>query len=409
MTLAAPTPAPRGGPPVNFTWLSNPLDWRPVDRLILLGALTLLAPGLFGAVMAAGLTMAPVYFNAGRVHGMLGFYAVHVLLLAIFLVGAWRRRAREDHWPAFENFIIASFVVVVLLSSWMVGTHFTQGLLLLFLGINITSALADVRKIKVAYLAACAVFAALAAGDLLGLLPHAPLFAKLPQHADGTPLAGWIAAEVQLAVVLLAISAISMAAINRWVERENLFREMSTVDGLTRLTNRRSFIERGQSELSRAQRTGPSPVACVMVDLDHFKKINDTYGHHAGDQVLVMASTIMMESARQYDEVGRYGGEEFAILLPGAAMADAAAVAERIRARIAATVVEVDGKSIPMTASFGVSCFPAPGIENLNDLLKAADVALYRAKDSGRNRVCLAATAPGDEDDAASAAGPARA
>jgi diguanylate cyclase (GGDEF)-like protein len=126
-----------------------------------------------------------------------------------------------------------------------------------------------------------------------------------------------------------------------------------------------------------------------MVDLDHFKRINDTWGHHAGDQVLVAASAILMESARQYDEVGRYGGEEFAILLPGVALDDAALVAERIREKIAATRVEVDGNSIAMSASFGVACYPSPGIENLNDLLKAADKALYAAKESGRNKVCV--------------------
>lgn len=172
---------------------------------------------------------------------------------------------------------------------------------------------------------------------------------------------------------------------------------MSTIDGLTRLTNRSSFIARGQSELSRARRV-PAHVACVMVDLDHFKRINDTWGHHAGDKVLVVASSILMEMARQYDEVGRYGGEEFAILLPNATIDGAAAVAERIREKIATTSVEVDGQKISMTASFGVACYPAPGINDLNDLLKAADKALYEAKESGRNRVVQAREAEDSEE-----------
>ncbi|HET8731085.1 MAG TPA: GGDEF domain-containing protein [Moraxellaceae bacterium] len=376
--------------PEGFALLSNPLDWRTIDRLILLGALTMLAPCLFGVVLWLAGHRVPEFFRPGPLQALLSFYALHALCLSLFLVKAWKRRATVDYWPAFENFIIGSFVAVVMLSTWMVGTHYTQGLLLLFLGINITSALADIKKIRVAYLVVCALYAVLAIADFTGIAPYAPLFARLPVHADGSPMVGWLFAQVQLVIVLLAISAISMAAINRWVDRENLYREMSTIDGLTRLTNRRSFIERGHSELARAQRMGPSPVACVMVDLDHFKKINDTYGHHAGDQVLVAASAIMMESARQYDEVGRYGGEEFAILLPGASLDDAAHVAERIRARIASASVEVDGRVIPMTASFGVACYPANEIATLNDLLKAADKALYDAKESGRNRVCLA-------------------
>ena len=393
--MNAPHRAAAGGhSPDDFTWLSNPLDWRPIDRLILLGALTLLAPSMFGSVLLLTLATAPEFLAAGPARGMLAFYALHGLALAAYLVSALSRREREHDFPAFENFIIVSFVVVVMLSTWLTGTHFTMGLLLLFLGINITSALANIRKIKLAYLATCVLMALLAVADFAGVLPFAPLFAKMPLNPDGSPMLGWLAAQVQLAAILLAISAISMAAINRWVERENLYREMSTIDGLTRLANRRSFIERGRSELSRAQRMGTSPVACVMVDLDHFKRINDTHGHHAGDQVLVVASAIMMENARQYDEVGRYGGEEFAILLPGASMEAAAMVAERIRARIEATPVDVDGKTVRMTASFGVSCYPAPGVGNLNDLLKAADKALYVAKEGGRNRVCLAEPEP---------------
>ncbi|MES2919471.1 MAG: GGDEF domain-containing protein [Pseudomonadota bacterium] len=388
----------------DFTWLSNPLDWRPIDRLILLGALTLLAPGMFAAVLLASLAFAPAYLVPGVARAMLAFFLGHGLLLLGFLVAALSRRRAQHDFPAYENFIIASFVVAVILSTWVAGTHFTMGLLLLFMGINITSALADVRKIRIAYIAVCVIMVLLAVLDFTGMAPFAPIFAQAPYRADGSPTMGWLGVQVQLAFILLAISSISMAAVHRWVERENLYREMSTIDGLTRLANRRSFIERGHSELSRAQRVGTSPVACVMVDLDHFKRVNDSYGHHAGDQVLVVASAIMMESARQYDEVGRYGGEEFAILLPGASLEAAEVVAERIRARIAATPVEVDGKTITMTASFGVSCYPAPGIGDLNDLLKAADKALYVAKESGRNRVCLAMPEPEPEVEAPSAA-----
>lgn len=149
-------------------------------------------------------------------------------------------------------------------------------------------------------------------------------------------------------------------------------------------------MERGQSEFMRAQRISTGSLACIMVDLDHFKHINDSFGHHAGDQVLVAASRILIESARQYDEVGRYGGEEFALLLPGVTMADAASVAERIRETLAASPVEVDGIRITLTASLGIACYPFPGISTLDELLRAADAALYAAKATGRNRVCRA-------------------
>lgn len=106
------------------------------------------------------------------------------------------------------------------------------------------------------------------------------------------------------------------------------------------------------------------------------------------------ASAALMDSTRQYDEVGRYGGEEFAVLMPGLTLADATTAAERIRERIAATRVEVDGQTISITASLGVSCFPANDVGSLNELLKAADLALYQAKQAGRNRVVTAASIP---------------
>lgn len=381
-------------PPDDFTWLSNPLDWRPIDRLILLAALVLIAPTVGGGALLLTMIFAPQFLDAVVAPLLLTCYTVHIALLSIYLAFAMRRRHLDCDWPAFENFIIGSFVAIVLIASYLSGTHFTEGLLLLFLGINITSALANIQKIRVAYVYVCIAMFVFAVIDFTGALAPAPLFALSPLKPDGSLVIGWLALQVAIAALLLGISYISMAAVSRWIDRENLYREMSTIDGLTRLTNRRSFIERGQNELSRARRIAAGGVCCIMVDLDHFKRINDTWGHHAGDQVLIAASAIMMGSARQYDEVGRYGGEEFAILLPGMALEAAAVVAERIREKIATTMVEVDGHQIAMSASFGVASYPGAGIDDLNDLLKAADKALYIAKESGRNRVVMASNTP---------------
>lgn len=390
MTRPTQTPVSAGSTvPDDFSWISNPLDWRPIDRLILLASLVMIAPVMFGGTLLAAMWLTPRFIDHGVGVWLLAFYVVHAIVLGTYIAVALRRRHENSDWPALENFVVGSFVVNVLVGSFLTGTHFSQGLLLIFLGINITSALANIHKILTAYLLVCLVMVVFAVIDFTGALQTAPLFAAAPLRPDGAPVTGWLAVQVILGAILLAINRISMAAISRWVEREDLYREMSTIDGLTRLTNRSSFIARGQSELSRARRV-PAHVACVMVDLDHFKRINDTWGHHAGDKVLVVASSILMEMARQYDEVGRYGGEEFAILLPNATIDGAAAVAERIREKIASTSVEVDGQMISMTASFGVACYPAPGIDDLNDLLKAADKALYEAKESGRNKVVLA-------------------
>jgi diguanylate cyclase len=371
-------------------FMTNPLDWRPIDRHLLLGGLVMIAPLLFGGWLWGALQLAPDYLHHRPAAALLAGYVLHSALLGVLLLAGAQRRKTAAEWPLLENTVIWSFVLNTLASGYMTGTQFTGGLLIIFLGINIASALANIRKIGVAHLFTCAVMAGFAIINLGALAEPAPLFASPLLKPQGAAVTGWIGLQVVIAAVLLSIAYLSILAISRWVERENLYREMSTVDGLTRLTNRRSFIERGQSEFSRAQRMPPGVMACVMADLDHFKRINDTWGHHAGDQVLVTASGILMETTRQHDEVGRYGGEEFAILMPGISLEEALAAAERIRATIASTVVECDGHRISMTASFGVAVYPGEGIDSLNDLLKAADKALYVAKDTGRNRVVRA-------------------
>lgn len=199
--------------------------------------------------------------------------------------------------------------------------------------------------------------------DFSGAFNHAPLLTRSIYQPDGSPVIGWLFVEVAIATILVVILYLCMLVISRWAERESLYREMSSVDGLTRLTNRRCFIERAENEMARAKRLSsntPTSLGCIMLDLDHFKRINDTWGHHAGDEVLVAASKIMMANARQYDEVARYGGEEFAIMLPGVTLEIAAGIAERLRKAINDAVVEIDGNRINISASLGVACYPAP-------------------------------------------------
>lgn len=380
------------GPAETFTWFSNPLDWRLIDRLILLAWLVMILPIIVGGALIATLLLSPEYINEGIGLLLLGLCGAHIVLLLAYLTMAIYRRHRIADLSGFENFIVISYTLNIFISSYVTGTHFTVGLLLLFLGVNIISALANVYKIRIIYFFVCIALVLFAFIDFTGTFDYAPLFVLSPLGSNGAPLWGWMTVQVLIGAVLTGLLYVCMAAISRWVERENLYREMSSTDGLTRLTNRRSFIERGESELSRVKRSplnSNSGIACIMVDLDHFKKVNDTWGHHAGDAVLVAASAIMLECARQYDEVGRYGGEEFAILLPGTTTDGAVVVAERIREKISETTVDVDGQSISISASFGVACYPAENIEGMNDLLKAADEALYQAKETGRNRVVV--------------------
>lgn len=130
---------------------SNPLDWSPIDRLILLACLVSIAPVLFGGALIAALVLTPDYLHVSVAMALLLVYAVHFSSQAAFLLIAWKKRRRCDHWPAFENLIIVGFVSNIMLTAYLSGTLFSTGLLLFFLGVNIASALASIDKIRLAY------------------------------------------------------------------------------------------------------------------------------------------------------------------------------------------------------------------------------------------------------------------
>jgi len=157
-------------------------------------------------------------------------------------------------------------------------------------------------------------------------------------------------------------------------------------DGLTGLANRKSFLRRLEEELERLD--GRHPLAVVMTDIDHFKRINDTYGHPFGDEVLRRVSAVLGKAVRRGDFVGRYGGEEFILFLPMADPVKAVEGADRLRRMIRQTKFSHEGKEVVVTASFGLSCAPGHG-NRPEELIKKADEALYLSKQRGRDRVTL--------------------
>jgi diguanylate cyclase (GGDEF)-like protein len=178
-----------------------------------------------------------------------------------------------------------------------------------------------------------------------------------------------------------------MERMNRALKRANrALRKLLITDEKTKLFNYRYFRERITEEFKRASRY-ENPLSCIMVDLDHFKVINDTLGHRAGDHVLEEFGRILTESARETDLVARYGGEEFIVVLPHTDGPRALTVAERIRRSTSSrTFVPEDGP-LKLTVSCGVATFPTnPSIKSEEDLIRAADEALYAAKHGGRNR-----------------------
>jgi two-component system, cell cycle response regulator len=171
----------------------------------------------------------------------------------------------------------------------------------------------------------------------------------------------------------------------RILDLQDALRRQATHDGLTGLLNRNSILARLSEEIVRHQRES-RPLSLLMVDIDRFKQVNDNHGHLSGDAVLCEAAGRMSAASRCYDGLGRYGGEEFLVVLPGCDLAGALVQAERLREAIACAPFQLTDRDLPVTCSIGVACMDNAGAETL---IRYADEALYQAKAQGRNRVVL--------------------
>jgi len=252
----------------------------------------------------------------------------------------------------------------------------------IFIAAAHTLARGGFRKVPARYLFAATV------GVHGAFLLVRPLLFKLAAPAEGAqPEAGMVAAlsqfvvlESTLAVVLVAFGALMLT--NEFITNE--LRHLAEVDPLTNVFNRRAFLTLLDKAISNAQRTQTTLPVLVM-DLDHFKKVNDSWGHRAGDDVLRHFVMLAQRCLRKEDVMGRLGGEEFAIFLPNAGAGGAIAVAERLRAMVEAHPVVTEQRSIALTVSVGVTL--CAGSESAGTALQRADEAMYLAKERGRNRV----------------------
>lgn len=230
-------------------------------------------------------------------------------------------------------------------------------------------------------------YAVICGGHGLFLLLRPWLF-KLGQQgmfdSHGTLLISHlVVVETIIAVVLLGFSVVMLA--NEYVTRE--LKQMADRDSLTGVYNRRAFLVLLDQLTHYAQRMH-FPVSVLLLDLDHFKRINDTWGHQRGDQALCHVVGIAQQCLRDGDVIGRLGGEEFAIALPNASQAEAQQIASRLRMAMAAQPLHHAELTLPLTASIGVASWQ--GGESPDSLVNRADAAMYQAKSQGRNRIVLA-------------------
>lgn len=219
-------------------------------------------------------------------------------------------------------------------------------------------------------------------------MPKALNVAFIPLVAEGEVVALLVAewamsnkrrvTKPMVSLLAHAASRVALSLSNTFLLAE--IQRLATVDGLTGMPNRRTFNQTLEREVARSMRNG-QPVTLVMLDIDHFKNVNDTYGHQTGDKVLAESASGVMNACRENDVPARYGGEEMAVILPNCPPEDALAAAERIRRGLCDANVTLPGT----TASAGVASFPA-NASSITELLEAADSALYKSKEGGRNR-----------------------
>lgn len=226
-----------------------------------------------------------------------------------------------------------------------------------------------------------------AAWHTFPLVSQEKLVGVLGVRHDHLPLT-----QAQREILQAAAALVTVAVKN--VQLFRTVRDLAVIEPMTGCVTRHHGIERLGSELRRAQRSH-MPLSVVMLDLDHFKAINDHHGHLCGDQVLAGVGRILRDTLRMSDERCRYGGEEFLIVLPDTTMVGASRVAENLRARFAATPVLCARGGVRFTASLGVAQ-ALPGETDVNAVLSRADAALYAAKAAGRNRVCSHTATPAE-------------
>lgn len=234
------------------------------------------------------------------------------------------------------------------------------------------------------------------------------MFSREILHNDATELCAALLVAVGMTIsqFTLIIALPLTTLLQRSFRHAQLLNE-ARADAKTGLLNAATWEREASAEVARAVRTS-SPLAVALLDLDRFKHINDTHGHLLGDDVLRAIARTLTGVLREYDVAGRFGGEEFVMLLPQTRAVDAFRIAERVRAHIARLPIAApDGEPVPVTVSIGVAALDAGSSRELTDLLAAADAALYRAKASGRDQVQMISTSrglsairPGDDPDA---------
>ncbi len=372
--------------------ITHVMEWRDADKCILASTLTLGFVGLWILRMwlvERNPAYGP-YMNPGFVDPMMALVLFQALghLSIIATAAVMRRKARN--LPGLVHVTNQFWYLCFFIDVYAVGP-FTSPFIMLFLLAAVFGFIVfPLRPVVLSLGTFTALLVTSTIAERLGFIPYAPLIADNPLEA-GRPHTSWI---LSLGVLPLLASALVLGlfayVVAQLRDREQRLKEMVKTDYLTGVENRRSFMDRAETEFARARRF-KKPLAVVMLDVDHFKHVNDSYGHGTGDEVLKVVARILAAEVRRHDVIARYGGEEFALLLAETDEAQARIMAERCRQTIESARLAMGGAAIKVTASVGIAAYPREDVSRIEQLIELADKALYQAKESGRNRTVSAA------------------
>ena len=363
----------------------NPMFWPPVDGALLSCAMIIAMNLLFlvtGLIAQKIPALAP--HTQPSVLPILNLFTLAVILLWSLLFAVFWRQRQRDRWSHTPGLIVTYlFGHPLVVLAYFNGVHSIITGLLLAVAPAFGFVMFKNRHVMNAMLIIWVEIILLAFAVSMGWLRDAPLFGDTTPNRFLTPI--WVFMQVLIGFpVAVGFLSFTRQIVSALRSREAQIRELSRRDALTGVWNRGYLSELTARELSLAARNG-LPLSLIVADLDHFKRINDEHGHAAGDQALISAARTLGECIREVDHLGRYGGEEFVILLPNCDADAAATIAERCRQALAARPLVTASGMVPVTASFGVAS--EVGRIDEDALFRHADQALYRAKENGRNRV----------------------
>jgi diguanylate cyclase (GGDEF)-like protein len=366
------------------------LDWQNLGKSCFVASTGLALALLFAAwlVITFFLTdfgethLDPFFAHAVlTLHLSASVFWVGVLALGLYLY--WRNR--NPDW--FSYLVLSAYPALLVPGAWIYGWVTLPAGLILVGSVLVGLVLFELRLARVAVATGAVLFSLLVGLTISGHLPYAPLFAVHPLGGDQVS-SYYLVSELILASPFFIVSTlIATMMILRWRQREEMVARLSLTDELTGVANRRAILDILDHELARSQRTG-SGLTVAMLDLDHFKEVNDTYGHDAGDVVLREVTHRLRGELRQGDYIGRFGGEEFLLLLVDTTLDSAARALDRCRKAVNASPIQAtEDVALQVTASFGHCSVQANQSDDAHTLLVRADEALYSGKAAGRNCV----------------------